>query len=87
MLFLVKERHPNIDLFGINLASLRGNNVVDPEDGSVVAPASQSGDGEEGNLDVVEDVEETFDVEAMTVEPAKDPPTSEVNALPPSEES
>ena len=48
MLFLVKERHHGIDLSRINFVSLRGNNVVYLENGSILAPANQGGDGEEG---------------------------------------
>ena len=40
VLFLVTERHPSIDLSEINFASLKGNNVVDLDDGFVVALTS-----------------------------------------------
>ena len=79
MLFLVKERHHGIDLSGINFVSLRGNNVVYLENGSILAPANQGGDGEEGDSNVVKDIKKTPDAEAMTIELAKDPPSSEVN--------
>ena len=35
-LFLIREKHLGIDLSRINFASMRGNNVVDPNNGSIV---------------------------------------------------
>ena len=40
-LFLIKEKYLGINLFRINFASMRGNMVVDPNDGSVVTPAGE----------------------------------------------
>ena len=84
MLFLVRERHPGIDLFGINFTSLRGNNIVDLKDGFIVAPASQGGDDEYGDSNAAKNTKKTLDAEAMIVEPAKDPLSDEVNVSLPS---
>ena len=77
--FLSKKGILESIFLGINLVSLRGNNVVDPKDAFVMALANQGGDGEEGDSNVVKDIKKTPDAEAMTIELAKDPPSSEVN--------
>ena len=84
VLFLVTERHPSIDLFEINFASLKGNNVVDLDDGFVVALTSYGGNDKKGDSNAVEDTKETFDSETMIAEPAKDPSPSELNLSLPS---
>ena len=54
VIFLILERHPGIDLSEINFGSLRGNNVIDPNDGSIVALDEEaSGEEDEGGSDVV----------------------------------
>ena len=40
-LFLIKEKHIGINLFVINFVSMKGNNIVDPNDGSVTTPVSE----------------------------------------------
>ena len=58
-LLFIHEKHPRIDLSEIDFGSLRGNNVVDPNNESTTTLAEKaSGDEKEGGSDVVEDVEE-----------------------------
>ena len=87
MRFFIYEKHLRIDLSKIDFGSLRGNNVVDLNDGSIMALVEKtSGDKEEGGSDVAEDVEEVCGPQSMPEETAKDP--SLINAkvsLPPSE--
>ena len=45
--FLIREKHLGIDIFGINFASMRGNNIVDLNDGSAaisVGEVEEEGD-------------------------------------------
>ena len=60
-IFLIRERHLGIDLYEIDFGSLKGNNIVDPNDGSIAALAEKiSGDKKKGGSDVAEDVKEVL---------------------------
>ena len=57
VLFLVRERHPSINLSRINFASIEDNNVTDPNDGSTVVPTDEVGDDKGDDLEAPEDGE------------------------------
>ena len=76
---MIWEKHPNIDLFGINFASMRGYNVVDPNDGSTLAPTVEA-EEEWDDSKNAEDMKDALDAELITSNPAKDPSSIEVNA-------
>ena len=45
-LVLIRKKHPNIDLFGINFFNIECHDVLDPNDRSVVVPIDEAeGDG------------------------------------------
>ena len=66
----IREKHLGIDLFGINFVSIRGNNIVDPNEGFVVTLASEV---EEKRNDF-EDMDDAPGAELVSVDPAKNPP-------------
>ena len=67
-------RHSGIELFGIDFGSLKGNNVVDPNNGSALTLVEEaSGDEEEGGSNVANDVKEVHDPQSVLEETTKDP--------------
>ena len=78
-LFLIREKHPDIDIFGINFDSMKGNNIVNLNDGSTITHAGEVKD-EGDDLEDAEDMEYAFDAKLISADPTKDLPLIEVNA-------
>ena len=80
-LFFIKEKHHGIDLSKIKFVSMRGNNVVDLNDGSVVTSIGGIKEENDDSKDV-NDMEDVPDAKLISVDLAKDPTSTEVNAPP-----
>ena len=82
-LFLIRQRHLRIDIFGINFANLIGNDVVDPNDVSAVIRAGEDGDDEKGDLNTAKDAKKTLHIDPISTNLAKDFSSIKINAPPP----
>ena len=65
VLLLIRQKHSSIDLSGINFASIEGNNIVDPNDESIVVLAGKVGDDEREDLDAPKDAKDALNVDQM----------------------
>ena len=61
---------------------MRGNNVVDPNDGSTVTLIGEVEKEKDNDSEDAEDMEDALGAELVSIDPAKDPPSTEVNAPP-----
>ena len=79
-IFLICEKLSGIDLYEIDFSSLKGNNVVDPNDGSTTSLVKKAnGDEEDGGSDVAEDVKEVLRAQSVPKETIKDPSPIDAN--------
>ena len=73
-LFLIRKVHFGIDHFGVNFASMKGNNVVDPNDGSVAALAGEVDDDEGNDSEALENANGALDTNLMVTTLSTDLP-------------
>ena len=79
---MIREKHLDINLSGIIFSCMRGNNVVDPNDRSVITPTGEV-EEEKNDLEDADDMKDASNAYLVLVDPANDPPSTEVNAPPP----
>ena len=71
-LFLIRKKHSDIDLFRINFLGMKGHNIPNSNDGSVVVPArvDEVGDDEGDKVDdftTFEDAEDASSADLMAL--------------------